>query len=67
MLVVSSFARFIRAEGATQQGSSEVVLSKTLAAETAQREARDARWPDASQDGIVLIESDGQMSFATRR
>ena len=64
MLVVYSFARFIRAEGATQQLSTEVEESKTLAAEAAQREARYARLLDSSHDGIVLIESDGQISFA---
>ena len=64
MLVVYSFVRFIRAEGATQQLSSEVAESKTLAAEAAQREARYARLLDSSHDGIVLIEADGQISFA---
>lgn len=64
MLVVYSFARFIRAEGATQLLSSKVEESKTLAAEAAQREARYARLLDSSHDGIVLIEADGQISFA---
>ena len=63
-LIVYSFVRFIRAEGATQQLSSEVEQSKTLAAEAVQREVRYARLLDSSHDGIVLIESDGRISFA---
>ncbi|MDG1049259.1 MAG: PAS domain S-box protein [Planctomycetota bacterium] len=64
MMIVYSFARFMRAEGTSQELSSQVEQTKTLAAQSAQREARYARLLDSSHDGIVLIELNEQISFA---
>ncbi len=64
ILLAYSFTRFIRAEDASQELTTQVEQNRTLAAEAAQREARYARLLDSSHDGIVLIESDGRISFA---